>query len=255
MALAKTIFARDTFPNLDKHITGEYNGHPNGTDLPENVTTDFLLLGQDEKKAVINITITDSAGQAFDGYLHFVKQDVWKITAFRALAMTGIIAQVKEMFENMTPTQIDSIIVQSKNDSTGHAMFRSREEYEYELGNSRLTLASDQEIINHFKKNEKEFNRIKDEILEELQSTTVDSEWSIRVEENHNEAVRRMYISSVSTGGYQFGNCLKFLIGGMVDNFVGYLFVKDKKDLPDMTPKRIIMIREIGSGWYMYKTT
>ena len=32
-------------------------------------------------------------------------------------------------------------------------------------------------------------------------------------------------------------------------------FVKDKKDVPEMNPSRIIMIREIGNGWYIYKTT
>ena len=87
LTLVKTIFARDSFPNLVKHITGEYNGHPNGTDLPANVKTDFLLLGQDEKRAVVNMTITDSLGKEFDTYVHLIKDSIWKVTAFRALAM------------------------------------------------------------------------------------------------------------------------------------------------------------------------
>jgi hypothetical protein len=41
----------------------------------------------------------------------------------------------------------------------------------------------------------------------------------------------------------------------MLDNTVGYLYVKDKEDLPEMTDRRVIMIREISDGWYIYKTT
>lgn len=42
---------------------------------------------------------------------------------------------------------------------------------------------------------------------------------------------------------------------GQLDNSVGFIYVKDKKDLPEMNPGRIIMIREITNGWYIYKTT
>ena len=41
----------------------------------------------------------------------------------------------------------------------------------------------------------------------------------------------------------------------MIDNTVGYLYVHDRENLPKMNPSRIIMIREIGSGWYLFKTT
>ena len=50
-------------------------------------------------------------------------------------------------------------------------------------------------------------------------------------------------------------NNLNFLIGGITDNSVGYLYIKNKKDVPKMNPARFIMIREIGDGWYLYKTT
>lgn len=255
LTLAKLIFARDSFPNLDKHVTGEYNGHPNGTDLPTNVTTDFLLLGQDEKTAVINITITDSAKQAFDGYLHFVKDDVWKVTSFRALALTGMIAQIKDMLENMTEAQIDSTIEQSKTDTIGFAMFKSKEEYKLKLGNTRLTLASDKELVNHFNENKREFNRLKDSILIEIRNVKVDEEREMKVGEQFQSDCESLFISFITAGGYQFGECINFLIGGMVDNTVGYIYAPNKNDIPKMSPHRIIMLREIGNGWYLYKTT
>lgn len=83
----------------------------------------------------------------------------------------------------------------------------------------------------------------------------MDEEQSVKLIENFKVDYGRLYISSVSTGGWELGNCINFLIGGMVDNYVGYIYVKDKKDLPEMNADRVIMIREIENGWYIYKTT
>jgi hypothetical protein len=41
----------------------------------------------------------------------------------------------------------------------------------------------------------------------------------------------------------------------MIDNTVGYFYEPDKTKIPEINPSEIIMIREIGDGWYMYKTT
>ena len=256
MTLVKTVFSKDTFPELENHITGEYKGHPNGTDLPKNVKKDYLLLGENEKTAVVNLTIIDSIGVEFDTYLHLVKEEnIWKIEAFRALAMTGIIAQVKDELEKMTEAQVDSMIEQYKKDTTAFSMFKSKEDYQFELGNARLTLASDDNIIEHFKTNEIEFNRIKDSIQKEIEEIKIEEERTQSIGENYQNEYRTLFISSISTGGYELVNCIDFRIGGMIDNTVGYFYVKDKKDVPEMNPSRIIMVREIGNGWYIYKTT
>ncbi len=253
--LVKIIFAKDSFPDLEKHITGEYNGHPNGTDLPTNVKTDFLLLGQNEKKAVINLTITDSLGHQFDTYLHLKKEDVWKVTAFRALAMTGMIEEIHQELKSMTKSQIDTIIELSKNDTLGYSMFKSYEDYKYELGKTGLIIASDHELISHFKKNKSDFDSIKNSILLEIDPLNINQEREIRVGENLKTNYKSVFISSITIGGFQFDNALNFVIGGMLDNTVGYIFLLKKEDVPLMNPSRIIMIREIADGWYLYKTT
>jgi hypothetical protein len=255
--LAKQIFAKDSLSNIDKYVTGEYTGRPNGQDLQPGSTTNFLLLGQTDTKAVVAITILDSTGKGLDTYLHFVKDKIWKATAFRALALTGIIEQVKNELEKMTPEQVDDIIKSSKKNkkSNKFAMFTSKEDYEFELGNAKLTLELDQKIIEHFTKNKTEFERIKDSVLAELQKTKIDEERDTKVGENLKADYRNLFISSIFFGGYEFGKCINFVIGGMVDNSVGYLFIKDKKDIPEMSSYRIIMLREIGDGWYIYKTT
>jgi hypothetical protein len=254
--LAKRIFGQDSLPNIDKYITREYKGRPNGQDLQNGSITKFILLGQTEKTAVVAMTIMDSTGNGLDTYLHFEKSAIWKMNAFRGLALTGVIEQVKFALEKMTSQQVDSIIAKSKTKKKDDlAMFTSRDDYNFQLGNAKLTLELDDNIAKHFVTNQTEFERLKNLAMIQLERKKVDEERSIILIESLKSDYQKLFISSVSTGGYELGNCINFLIGGIVDNSVGYIYVKDKKDLPEMNPDRVIMIKEIGNGWYIYKTT
>jgi len=254
--LAKRIFGNDSLPNIANYITGDYKGRPNGQDLQKGSTKTFTLLGQTEKTAVVAMTILDSLGKGLDTYLHFEKDTIWKMIAFRALAMTGIIEQVKTELEKMTPQQVDDIIAKSKKKKKDDfSMFSSIQDYNFELGNAKLTLELDDKIAKHFLINQAEFERLKNFALKQLEKEKAHEERSIKLIENLKADYQKLFISSVLTGGYELGNCINFLIGGMVDNSVGYIYVKEKKDLPRMNPSRIIMIKEIGNGWYIYKTT
>lgn len=254
--LAKKIFGKDSLPDIDNCITGEYKGRPNGQDLQKGSVTKFTLLGQTEKTAVVAMTILDSNGKGLDTYLHFEKDTIWKMSAFRALAMTGIIEQVKIELEKMTLQQVDDIIAKSKKKKKGDfAMFTTREDYRFQLGNAKLTLDLDDNIVKHFVTNQAEFERLKNLALTQLEKEKVDEERNIKLIESFKADYQKLFISSVSTGGYELGYCINFLIGGIVDNSVGYIYVRDKKDLPKMNSDSVIMIREIGNGWYIYKTT
>ncbi len=230
--LAKKIFGKDSLPNIDNFITGEYKGRPNGQDLQSGLTTKFTLLGQTEKTAVVAMTILDSLGKGLDTYLHFEKDLVWKMSAFRALAMTGIIEEVKIELEKMTVQQVDDIIAKSKKKKKDDfAMFTSRDDYNFQLANAKLTLELDDNIVKHFVANQAEFERLKNLALTQLRKEKDDEERSIKLIENVKADYQKLFISSVSTGGYELGNCINFLIGGMVDNSVGYIYVKDKSVL------------------------
>ena len=255
LTLAKTIFARDSFPDLDKHVSGEYKGHPNGTDLPVTVSTDFLLLGQNEKTAVVNLTLTDSTEKEFDCYLHFEKDSIWKVTAFRALAMTGMIQNINKQLMAMTDAEVDSMIILSNNDTLGFSIFKSKKEYKHLLGQTGLTIASDNDLISHFKKNKSTFEVLKNTVLLEIDTLQTDQEREVKIGLHLKSNYNQLFISSISTNGFEFGTAINFLIGGMIDNTVGYLYVKQGDHVPKMNSRSIIMIREIGGGWYLYKTT
>ena len=252
--LAEKIFSKEEFPDIDNYVTGEYKGAFRGDIFEENAVFKYRLLEQTDKAAVVNMTVLDSTGKGVDTYLHFEKDNIWKMNAFRALAMTGYIQQMVIELEKMTPQQIEEIIEELKGKE--HDMFESEEEYKLYIDNLKLILALDDEIIKHFQAHKPEFERLKNLALDELTSKNVQGEQAVKLLETGRKDYKKLLITSVSFGDYFVGrDCLSFLIGGMVDNTVGYLYVKDKKDLPEMHPSRIIMIREIGNGWYMYKTT
>jgi hypothetical protein len=256
LELARKIFGKDNMPDIGNYIAGEYKGEPNGRDLPEGATTKFLLLGQTDITAVVGMTILDSSGKGFDAYLHFRKDTGWKMIALRALAMAGILEEAKTELEQLTPGQVDDMIAKAKRmKNPKDAPFASREDYQFELGNLKLMLESDDNIAAHFLANQAAFERLGDLALKQLEKEEADEENSIPLIEKSKADYRKLLISSVSTGGWELGNCINFLIGGMVDNTVGYLYVKDKRDLPEMNTDRVIMLREIAEGWYIYKTT
>jgi hypothetical protein len=42
---------------------------------------------------------------------------------------------------------------------------------------------------------------------------------------------------------------------GVVDNYVGFFWTSDPAKLPSMSPSNYIVIRDLGGGWYLYRTT
>ena len=256
LEVAQHIFGKTPFVAIKHYSTGEYEGHPNGQDLPPTTTTSFSLLGQDAKRAVVAVTLQGEAGQTLDTYLHFEKDTVWKVCAFRALAMTGMIAQAKKELEQMTPAQIDKLIASSAaKKNKKEEMITSRADYDYELGNFSLVLESDERLVEHFRKNQAEFTRLRDLALAEIPNARLNEYRGAPVAAAQQAAYRKLFVSSIRAEHAESGKRLNFLIGGILDNSVGYFYVTDKQAVPTMSPGDIIMIREIGNGWYLYKTT
>ena len=256
--LAKKIFGKDSLTNIMEYSTGEYQGKPNGQDLQKNSTLKFVLLGQTEKDAFVGMTILDTTGKGIDTYLRFKKDTIWKMYSFRALAMTNMLEQALIELQKKTPEQIDKMIEKSKTKNGKDEIFKSKEDYQFYLGNLKLTIDLDENIINHFLKNQVEFEKLKNIALKELETKKKkkDKERGLKLVENLVPDYSKLFVSSITFGNDEVGeNCLVFLIGGILDNTVGYLYIKDKKDLPKMPSGTIIMIKEIGNGWFLYKTT
>jgi len=255
LTLSSKVFSRDTFPDIKKYSTGDYKGHPTGKDLPPKINITFELLGQTDKTAVVAVTLSDSASRMLNTYMHFTKDSIWKISGFRALAMTGMIEEVYKELSALTPKQIDSVITSAHTKTLDKRMFKSKEEYHYLLGNEKLTLSSDEELIAYFNKNNVQFEGIKNDLVARGIFKSERGTREMRNIGNINKALRRLLIDNVYPNSDETKESLDFFIGGILDNAVGYLYIKDKKNVPKMSPGHFIMIRSLGNGWYLYKTT
>ncbi|QJD80037.1 hypothetical protein [Spirosoma rhododendri] len=262
--VARRIFDAKGFPALGKYITGEYKedkGHPNGKDSRKSATFRFKLLSQTSRDAVVNLTIPNKSGSGTDYYLFFVKQGVWKMHAFRSLAMAGFGLFEKNYLERLSSRQVDSVIAAS--DPKTHGLFSSREEYSYKLGNARLLALSDDELIGYFNEHRHQFDELKKIIIagkEELErNKTADIKLAIQnqkpVEENWKKDYKTLFITYVPASDMDFKNAVELVIWGMVDNLVGYVYIPDKQNVPMMSPDHIILLRAMGDGWFLYKTT
>lgn len=244
LEIANKIFDADSHFNPQTYITGEYTGHPNADDIPAGTIRKFLLLTQTNEKAVVAMSLSGSEGQKLDAYLHFIKDTTWKLCAFRSLAQTNLLEGLRDEMEAFTAEDINDIIKATKKDPSRDG-FTSREGYNNMLGNVRLTLELDDNIIAHFEKNKEAFNSLRDSLL----TIPVNED---QLETKFEPAYKKLFLSHVYIVQKDYIN---FTIGGLGDNQVGYFFIKDKNDLPEMSPQDVIMLREIGGGWYLYKTT
>lgn len=249
LELVQKVFTDKEFAEkTDKYSVGEFKGHPNINDLPPKIKLNFRLLEKTENNAVVNITIIDSLGKGIDTYAHLEKNKNWKINAFRTLAMTGFLEKTMLEMEKMTDEQIDNLIKQD------NETFNSKEDFYRELKNIKLTLALDDEMIQHFRDNKNEFEKLKNEVINSNYDKGEQSYRKIDIGKIINSDYKKLLITHISTS-FNCEKCFEFVIGGMLDNTVGYLYIEDKNNLPKMNPSRLIMLREIGNGWYLFKTT
>ena len=248
--LAKKLFQTD-FPDVKNYSKDEFEGHPNKSDLAKNSNLNFKTLVQDEKNAVVNVTIKDSLGKGFDSYLHFEKDQTWMITAFRGLAQMGMLQQMLQEFDKMSDKDIDKILeVEKKLKSPA---FQSKEDFKFLIENTKLTLNLDDNIIKHFTDNKENFLFLKDNIEQYKKANLNVSPKEIK--SHFDKELTTLYLNSFGNNYFPCADCFVLTIGGMTDNTVGYFYENDKTKIPSTDPSRVIMIREIGNGWYIFKTT
>ncbi len=134
-------------------------------------------------------------------------------------------------------------------------IFKSREEYRNILAKDNLILASDRELIAHFNKNNTQFIKLKNDLIAKGIRKSKSGTNSMKNINESNKLLTALLLNRVAFDSEYSEQNLDFVIGGTTDNLVGYLYVPNKKDLPVMDPSGYIMIKEIGDGWYLYKTT
>lgn len=109
---------------------------------------------------------------------------------------------------------------------------------EVDIKNLKLIVASDGELVKFGRENEAKFERI--------------FELHANKAQNLERELKELHLSHVDD---EFIFCL--IIGGVLDNTVGFMRAAREEDVPKMSPSRYIMIERLSpnSKWYLFKTT
>lgn len=248
LQLTEKVFTDRSFVGIENYCIGEYKGIPKAKDFSRKLKMTFKETYKNDSAAYVNMTLTDSSGKfGTDTYIFLVKDSVWKICAFRALAMTGTINKTIESYAGINDAELDSLIAKEK--QSLHPNFKNKQEFLYLIDNAKLTVELDDNIIQHLINNIVGFEQIKEYCVSYRNTIgSKDKEESIITIP---EEYKHLLLGSV----YYTNDYIKFLIGGIGDNEVGFLYITDKTKVPQMNSKDYILIREIGNGWYLYKST
>ncbi|MDO7844880.1 hypothetical protein Q5H92_00815 [Hymenobacter sp. M29] len=218
-----------------------------GQQIPPQLQRTCQLVAQGDSTAVVAVELRGPAEHR-DFYLHFAKEgDAWKLQAIRNLAMTHLGPPMVELLSNLPPAEVADY--DRKHPDASHA---------FTVGNLRLWTAADADIAAHFRKNRADFRKML-RLVQAGNYFTTDSAAVGEKAANANPAVhallRKLFLSRVTRRETGCASCLEFVIGGKVNSTVGLLYQADRAQLPAMTPERLIVLKPLGDGWYLYKTT
>ncbi|WP_310392782.1 hypothetical protein [Hymenobacter sp.] len=251
LQIAEQFVAPAGWPGMRNYLCCEAAGQARhqtlGQQIPTRLRRVCQLLQQGPATAVVAVELRDSLSRG-DFYLHFGKDGgAWKLQAVRSLAMTRLGAPMLDLLTAMSPAEVNQYDL--RHPAAGHA---------FTVGNLRLWAAADADIAAHFARNQADFA----EALRLVQAghyfaAPADTSHAGERAANANPALhallQRLFISQVWRRDTGCESCVEFLIGGRANSTVGLLYAPTAAAVPAMHPQRVIVLKPLGNGWYLYK--
>lgn len=253
LQIAEQFVAPAAWPDMKSYLCCEVAQQAKrqtlGQQIPARLRRVCQLLHQGPATAVVAVELRDSVSRN-DFYLHFSKEaGAWKLQAVRSLAMTKLGAPMLEILTAMPPAEVAQY--NRKHPTADHA---------FTMGNLRLWTAADADIAAHFARNRADFAQALRLIktsgyFAAPADTSRADERAANANPALHDVLQRLFISRVWQRDTGCGTCIEFLIGGRLNSTVGLLYEPNAAAVPAMDPRRIIAIRPLGDGWYLYKTS
>jgi hypothetical protein len=262
LTFAQQKFASDTLTPLQ--IVERYvspNGFPNkmkffccelyqewhadstlGEHLPKSVERTSELIFQDTGHATVAVWLHDSI-TSLDIYFYLVKKQNWTIYAVRSLVMRQSAKDALKRLDSIPQKDRGEVYTKT------HA-----HTYSFERKNLELWDNSDNVLVDHFKDHKKQFLAIQKRIAKKG-FNKADSLIPKAISDKKIKALTEQVLISGFEYDKIYPGCIFYLIGGIADNTVGYLYQPDPKKIPLITEKHYIIVKPLGDGWYLFKTT
>ena len=213
-----------------------------GQMLPPQTERKYSLLFQNDTMAVVAISFS-LAGDYQDFYAYFIKLDNWHIETMRTLVKTDVIRMALSDIEKLSPDEALKVIEKSGYDDLDKYIRRIK-----------LLLSSDSNIEQYFNDNRIQFQKIADYISKEKNLKSSDDIIKLNTDDFIKSSLKTLLIDKI-VPAEEDGEFIGFLIGGLIDNTAGYFYQPDNQKVPTISKDLYIMIKPLGNGWYMFKTT
>lgn len=214
-----------------------------GQQLALTVQRETHLLYQDSAKAVVTVWLHDSI-TSMDVYFYLQHRGVWTVYAVRSLVMKDFAAREIK--------RLDSIPQKERGKSYTKKTGRT---WKFDYENTKLWGAADTVLATHFYSNRAAFEKLERYRAQKFPLTPGDSVYgNVMKDKKIRKQTDKILIREILIDKNAPGTIL-YHIGGVVDNSVGYMYQPDPKKLPNISAGYFILIRPLGNGWYLYKTT
>jgi hypothetical protein len=229
--ITRAFFAPGGIKNKEELYIGEmkseFIGRPTlGQYLKSPRSLGFREMFRTKEKAMVAVEAGsgDPSDRELDYYIYLESaKGKWKLAAVRTLWLPGVFDMAIQELEK-----------KGRN--------RTKEE-NWQLENSKLTIKSDKFLKGYLRDNLEKFDR-----MFELHEAGKQKEEA--------EVAKKLLLGPGENGRFGFGKGVTaFLIGGMIDNEVGYLYIPEGMLLPTMGPGFLIYLERIEGNWFLYKTT
>lgn len=214
-----------------------------GEQLSPSVKREVNLLYQDTGRAVVTVWLHDSI-TSMDVYFYLQHREVWTVYAVRSLVMK---AEAEKELQ-----RLDSIPSKQRGKS-----YKEKWEHSWQFDHDNVSLwnSSDSGLAQHYYSNAEKFRE-----LEKLRQQKYPLQKTDTIYKSvlHDKKIRKkaeaLLVRDIIVDEHAPG-CALYFIGGILDNSVGYMFQLDPALVPKPTAGYFIIIRPLGNGWYLYKTT
>ena len=201
--------------------TGEMRAHAEEKTLGEfygpGAAKTVRLLERDAIREIYGVEVRHPAGVQ-DWYLYLRKADErWRLAEVRTLSLTGTLRMGLKSLRDAK---------------------RRTAEQEWQRRNLELTLASDAELRAYVRENLAAFDAL----------AALVSGGSVGAA----NAARQLHLQRVTR---REDGAVRALVGGVLDNTVGYLALPYGGTAPSMDPNRFILVERAAGRWMLFKTT
>ncbi len=241
LTVVKRVLAKNYTLDLERDYSSKSGGNfpVNGSNFMNYEKFDCKLLrpfDAEATEAVVHLIFTDNDGDQYDCYVYLIKEETWKIKAFRMLNFRTYKKplQTKEEEEDLTP------------------MIDFNQFEEIDTTDNQLIFLSDHQLVDYFEQNKAAFDELKNLYKSEHSlylKSVIDSSKKlppmmtelgiVHIEAEHcSQRIYRNY----------------FILKKQEDQgSLGFMYAPQECFVPKMNPDNFILIRYIEPDWFLYK--